>query len=439
MTSKKGIRGQVSATQGHLGATNSRSACCSKDSFIEGIEWQKKVAAVGLRLRIVSFVSKGHSLRKAARRFAVSLCTVQRWVARAGDRRLDRLEFSDRSGGCPIASNRSPEELEDQVVAIRKQLKTCSDLGEYGAAAIRQEMLRQSQSVVPSIRTIGRILKRRGALDGRLRIRRNPPPAGWYLPDLAGSKVELDSFDIVEGLVIRGHRGKRPVGVEVFNGISLHGGLTCSWPRGGITAKNVMDSLLEHWREFGLPAYAQFDNDRIFTGAHARPDTFGRVIRMCLSLGVTPVFAPPRETGFQAAIENYNGRWQAKAWARFEHDSLESVQDRSRRLVLAARLRSAIRIESAPPRQAIPKQWKVNLQKLTGKLICLRRTDAQGYVNLLGHRFHVSPSWTNRLVRSEVNLDAQQIQFYALRRREPTWQPLLSTHKYRPPTWHFTE
>jgi len=40
-------------------------------------------------------------------------------------------------------------------------------------------------------------------------------------------------------------------------------------------------------------------------------------MRTCLRLDVTPVFAPPRESGFQAAIENFNGRWQAKVWARF--------------------------------------------------------------------------------------------------------------------------
>jgi len=126
--------------------------------------------------------------------------------------------------------NRVPSNLEERVLALRKQLKMHSDLGEFGAAAIRQELLHLRVKYIPSVRTIGRILERRGALDGRQRVRRNPPPPGWYLADLAGSKVELDSFDIVEGLVIRGSKGKRPVGVEVFNGISLHGGLMCSCP-----------------------------------------------------------------------------------------------------------------------------------------------------------------------------------------------------------------
>ncbi|MBA3417006.1 MAG: hypothetical protein H0U10_17435 [Chloroflexia bacterium] len=384
-------------------------------------------------------VRRGASLRRAARRFGVSLCTVQRWVAWAGDERLDRVDFAGKPPGCVRAVNRTRASLEDRVLAIRKRLKEQSDLGEYGAEAICREMARLKVKRVPSVRTVGRILLRRGVLDGRRRVRRNPPPPGWYLADVAAGRAELDSFDIVEGLVIRGAKGKRPVGVEVLNGVSLHGGLVGSWPASGITARSTMASLLEHWRAFGLPSYVQFDNDRIFAGAHARPDTFGRVIRLCLSLGVTPVFAPPRETGFQAAVENFNGRWQAKVWARFEHDALASVRRRSARFVGAARLRSAARIESAPPRRPFPAAWVMDLQTLRGRAIFLRRTDAQGRVSLLGHGFAVDGKWASRLVRAEVDLSAKRVRFYALRRREPTWQPLLKTHRYDPPTWAFTE
>ena len=74
---------------------------------------------------------------------------------------------------------------------------------------------------------------------------------------------------------------------------------------------------------------APFDNDTIFHGTHAHPDAVGRVSRLCLGLGVVSVFVPPREPGFQAALERYNGSWQAKVWSRFEHEDLSGVRDRS--------------------------------------------------------------------------------------------------------------
>ena len=204
---------------------------------------------------------------------------------------------------------------------MRTELGQVSDLGFHGAEAIHEALKARKVEPLPSVRTINRILERRGALDGQRRIRRPAPPPGWHLPEVASKRRELDSFDVVEGLVI-----KDGPQVEVLNGISLHGGLAASWPmEASVTAKVVVESLIEHWRAFGLPGYAQFDNDTIFQGPHAHPDVIGRVSRLCLSLGVVPVFVVPHEFGFQSTIENYNGTWQAKVWARFEHGSLPGL------------------------------------------------------------------------------------------------------------------
>lgn len=372
-------------------------------------------------------------MRRVARRFDVVLSTVQFWVGRAAGRRLDRVDWSDRPSGPRNAPHRASLQMEDLILATREELKVASDLGEYGAGAIRRELLDRGVEGPPSSRTIGRILERRGALDGRRRRRRPSPPTGWYLPDVGAGKADVDSVDVVEGLVI-----KNGPQIEVLNAISIHGGLCESWPFQGISAKFVYESLLAHWRAFGLPDYAQFDNDTRFQGAHQFPDTFGRVTRLCLGLGVTPVFAPPRETGFQAAIESYNGRWQAKVWARFQHSDLEGLSDRSARYVQACRRRSAERIAQAPDRRLIDPAWNENLQApLAGTVVYLRRTDGEGRVHVLGHTFVVHRHWTNRLVRCEVDLTQECIRFYSLRRRDPLDQPLLLNEPYKTPRRKF--
>ncbi|SRR5712691_580164 len=381
-------------------------------------------------------------MREAARRFGVSLCTVGRWVERGKGKRVDRMDLHDRPSGCPTGFGKAAAKLEDLVVATRADLKANSDLGEYGAAAVRRRLLELGVQDVPSLRTLGRIFERRGVLDALRRVRRPAPPPGWYLPDLAGRKVELDSFDIVEGLVIGKTVRAGAIDVEVLNAVSLHGGLVGSWPTRVVKAQFAADCILARWREIGLPLYVQFDNDNVFQGAHQWPDSFGRITRLCLSLGVSPVFAPPRETGFQAAIENYNGRWQAKVWTRFEHRSLQELLDRSDRFVAAARLRLAPRIESAPPRRPFPKNWSMarSLRKpLAGKVVFLRRSDAGGQVRVLGRKYPVDPSWPGRLVRVEVDLEASEIRFYSLRRRQPDDHRLLRTTPYTPPSKPFRE
>lgn len=379
-------------------------------------------------------VRRGAPQRAVAIRFGVALCTVQRWLLRAQGQRLDRVDWGDLSSA-PHRTRRTRASREQEVLTIRRRLKDHSPLGEFGAAAIRRETETRGVAPLLSISTIGRILRRHGVLDGRRRVRRPPPPRGWYLPAVAAAKAELDSFDTIEGLAIRA--GPH---VTVLTGISLHGGLPVTWTVRAVSAKMVVDALVEHWRSVGLPAYAQFDNDNRFHGPRHYADTVGRVIRLCLSLGVTPVFAPPNETGFQAAIESYNGRWQAKVWSRFEHTSIRGLSQRSAKYIAAARKRSSARIEVAPRRRPFPKHWRLDLQRAPqGMIIFLRRTNDKGQASLLGHAFDVDRHWLHRLVRAEVNLDDSTIRFFALRRREPTDQPLLNKVSYTLPKRPFKE
>ena len=138
-------------------------------------------------------------MRAVARDGGLSLRTVQVWVARAGSERLDRVDWSDRPRGGRRVAQATSVSVEDLVLEVRRRLKTSSALGEFGALAIRRELTehprKYSLKNVPSLRTRGRILSRRGALDGGRRVRRPPPPKGWSLPRVAGRTAELDSGD----------------------------------------------------------------------------------------------------------------------------------------------------------------------------------------------------------------------------------------------------
>jgi hypothetical protein len=383
---------------------------------------------------MVAAVRRGQSLRAVAKKFGVGVATVAYWVERAKGERLDRVDFADRSRA-PHKSRRTDTTLEDLVLKTRRELAQ-GDLGAIGAAPIRQALLDSGLAQVPSVRTINRILGRRGILDGKKRTRRPPPPTGWYLPDVAAGRAELDQIDIVEGLVI-----KDGPQVEVLNAVALLGGLPASWPViSPVTSELTVSSLLEHWRAVGLPDYAQFDNDMIFHGTHRYPDALGRVLRLCLSLAVVPVLVPPRETGFQAMIESYNGWWQSKVWSRFGHTSLADLQGHSQRYVAALRKQRAVRIEAAPDRRAFPADWQLTLKKRpTGRLVYLRRSNPNSEVPLLGKTWPLGQLWPNRLLRCEVDLDKDKIRFFTLRRKEPTSQPLILEVDYRLPNRGFQD
>lgn len=374
-------------------------------------------------------------MRSVAIRYGVSLSTVQRWVGRAAGQALEAVDWNSHPPGPRCPANHTSQELEDRVLQVRQYLKEHGPLGYYGAVAIREHMAGQRLAHVPTERTINRILRRRGALDGDRRPRLPAPPPGWYLPDVVQGRAEVDIWDTVEGLVIQG--GTQ---VEVLNVTSLRGHLVDSFPKSSFTAPLVRDCLLEHWSRWGLPHYAQFDNATLFQGPHQHPDTIGSVSRLCLQLGVTPVFVPVAEYGFQAAIENYNGNWQARVWRRFQHQCLAHLVAHSALYVQSHQARTASRRQSAPDRPPFPGQFRLDLQQQPrGQIVFLRRSNDQGAVSLLGHSFPVAAHWPYRLVRCHVHLSEGVIRFYALRRREPFIQPLLAQLDYHLPRRSFRE
>jgi len=385
---------------------------------------------------MVEAVRRGSSLRGVAKKFRVSRSHVQKWVKRAQGNSLGQVNWADRSRAPHHVANRTDPELELAVLECRKMLKETSALGFYGAEAIYESMSQTRFSEqLPCVRTIGRILQRHGILDGGRRHRHQAPPSGWYLPEVALGGAELESFDIIEGLVIEG-QGE----VEVFTGKALWGPHVAAWPMTSVSAKAAQEKLLQHWRMHGLPSFVQFDNDTRFQGGHNHPDVVGRIVRICLSLGITPVFAPPHESGFQAVIEHFNGLWQQKVWDRFHHSNLADLEKRSRRFTEAYYRRLAQQREAAPARRRFPRAWCVNLQtEPMGQMIYLRRCDANGEAFFLGQRFFIAPQFAFRLIRCEVHFDEQEIRIFRLRRREPTDQPLIKTIKYNRPRRGFRE
>jgi len=383
---------------------------------------------------MVKAVRNGLSIRSVARKFRVSKTTVERWNNHAKGKRLDRINWNDQPNESVNPVNRSNENVEHCVLTLRKQLKEDSPLGEHGADAILREMKQRECPVPPSRATVNRILKRYGELDGRQRRRFKVPPTGWYLKPLARKLAELDQFDYVEDLCIEGGKA-----FQVLNGISLHGGLVGSWPMNRMTAENTVQKLIEFWTEFGLPDYAQFDNSTVFQGSRW-PDSLGRVIRCCLSLNVIPVFVPPRETGFQASVESYNGRWERGVWKRFRFENLNGVQRQSAAYVEANRMKNWERHEAAPTRWQIPKEWTLDYsRKPKGKVIFIRRTTDDEYVETMGHWWLVQGAGAHKLVRAEVDLTKNKISFYRIRRREPSVHELIAVAKYHFPNKPFKE
>src|SRR4051812_1549571 len=100
---------------------------------------------------MVLAVRSGQSLRGVASRYGVSPTTVRLWVQRAADRPLDQVNWEDGSHAPARQANQTPQEIQTRILTLRDELARNSDLGEYGAQAIRSSLLAQEDGAAPSV------------------------------------------------------------------------------------------------------------------------------------------------------------------------------------------------------------------------------------------------------------------------------------------------
>jgi hypothetical protein len=224
----------------------------------------------------------------------------------------------------------------------------------------------------------------------------------------------MDEFDYIEDLALK--CGAR---FDLFHGITLNSGGEVAAVVAQMTAENTAKMLIAHWREIGLPDYAQFDNGSVFLG---RPSAFvvSRVARLCLSLGITPVFTVPGEPGWQAVIEAANGRWEDGVYFRQHYRSLVALERQSAAYIAAERRRKADKISDA--RRPFPETWdedKFFTQPLSGQMIFLRRASGKNTVSFFGREWPLAEPWAHRPTRIEADFTRHEIRIFGLRRRAP--------------------
>jgi len=71
--------------------------------------------------------------------------------------------------------------------------------------------------------------------------------------------------------------------------------------------ETIIDFLVVSWQKMGRPRKLQMDNGLEFRGSNRYPRSLGKLLRVCLDLGVEPVFIPTHEPWRNGVIENLNG------------------------------------------------------------------------------------------------------------------------------------
>lgn len=260
---------------------------------------------ITLRKKVVRLWLQGKSKSEIARRLQKPRLWVHRWIGRYDP---NAPEESLRNRPCAPKHVRKyySQKVKDFVLHSRLE-REAGKHSKYqhaliGAEAIHYELRELGVTPLPSPRTIHGWLKQAGKVkERRAKVRKAPNPTYPVLVckavndvhqlDLKGPFYLKDNAQKYYLAALRDTYGKK---------VAL-----------GVLADKKMEALIDFlvraWQKLGRPRHLQMDNGLEFRGSNRYPRSLGKLLRVCLDLGVEPIFIPTHEPWRNGVIENLNG------------------------------------------------------------------------------------------------------------------------------------
>jgi transposase len=258
---------------------------------------------IELRKRAVALSLQGRKKSEIARMLQRSRPWVDRWIDRYRAA-APRLSLQDRSRAPKQRRCAYPDRIKRMVLQIRAEREQ-GQRAKYqyaliSAQAIYYELRDLDISPVPSPRTIHGWLKEAGRIPER-RSQKAPNPTYPVLPCQAVNDVQ--ELDFKGPFYLQDHAHKYYL-VAVRDKWSKKTALRALANK---SMDAILDFLVSAWQKLGCPRYLKMDNCLDFRGSNRHPRAPSKLMRVCLDLGVQPVFIPICEPWRNGVVENLNG------------------------------------------------------------------------------------------------------------------------------------
>ena len=259
---------------------------------------------------------------EAPERICASLGKTTRWLYKWVARHTpdDPAWFEDQSRRPLSSPYRTPAEIEKILELVRLNLY---NKGLFcGNQAIQWEMIDMEVQPIPSLSTIGRILRRRDLTHRRTG---RYTPKGKKYPELpAFSPNQTHQVDLVGPRYLTG-----PIKFYSLHAIDAAINRCGIEPMPSKAAQSVLDAVYAVWLRMGIPENLQVDNEMAFFCSPAHPRGMGPLIRLCLRYGVNLWFIPPSEPWWNGVVEKFNDHYQQKFLAKVTMSSMTQLVQES--------------------------------------------------------------------------------------------------------------
>lgn len=320
------------------------------------------------------------------------------------------------------AVNRIPAHMERAILAVRRRLAArATPQTRYallGAPTIAQELKELGFSPVPTLRSIERVLERAYLTSPRLRLVQRIPSSQYPMPK-ADDTNQVHQVDLVGPRYLSQDKTKyyfyvckdafdQQVYVEFWAGNSM---------------ETVLRFLVRAWQRMGLPQHTQFDNGRQFYAPGRYSRSINRVIRLCLRLGIQPIFIPEAQPQRNGSVENFNG-WFQPLLLRQTFKNAMAVRRELRYLLTATNeahthqalgFKTSAQFRRTQRLRRLPANFEIDFDHLPvamGKIIFIRVVNPKGNISILDELVKIGIRHRYQFVKAVLETHPQRLKVY---------------------------
>ena len=216
-----------------------------------------------------------------------------KWLKRY---KLDGEDWTKSHSRKPHQSPKRIDKIMEQTVIETRKYLEKKLYSQIGALAISYDLNKQG-IISPPISTINKILRRNNLVLKRTKY----TPKGVSYPSLLITHSNyVHQIDVVGPRYLK--EDGRFYSVNIIDAFDRRNSTNPERRQNRIA---VTKGLVSSWQTLGIPLYEQMDNKLPMRGSNQYPHSFGLVIRLCLSLGIQPLFIPLREPWRNGIIEHF--------------------------------------------------------------------------------------------------------------------------------------
>ena len=256
-----------------------------------------------LRKEAIRRYLSGVSITIICKEFQISRKWFYKWLKRYESGK--EFWYKDESKAPKTIPNKINKTMEQLILSIRDKLEK-TKYAQKGVSAIAWQVQKLGHTP-PPYWTINRILKRNGRIKTKpsKTVKKSNVSYPYFTEGCYPGHIH--QADLIGPRYIKGD-GR----FYVFNTIDIFSHAVHSVSIRSKDDDSIIFALFNTWKELGIPEFLQIDNELCFRGSNKYPHSLGKVLKLCLSMNVQPVFIPSGEPWRNGVIERFNDTFEQK-------------------------------------------------------------------------------------------------------------------------------